>query len=241
MRKYLKIIVLLSMIFCVMLTSSSGVLAAQGVSCREISCVIDLGDGATEDNLVNQPMTYLNAVQYTANDYESLVEIVVAQYLARNSYFEVKYNVSSRKTNEIFDNPNTFYADIYSYDDPETTSDLDYLCWNMKKTTTSGTIYGTYSILKFSTTYITTFSQEEYVNNTVDQILKTLNLYESSQYEKIKAVHDYITRKVTYDNALTKFTAYDALFSGKTVCNGYALLTYKNAARSWGSGSHYCG
>lgn len=227
MSKYYRIAVSFVMVFCILLTSGAGALAAQNVSYREISCVIDLGDGATEENVIGQQTTYLNAVQYTANDYESLVKIVVAQYLARSSYFEVKYNVSSSKAHEIFDNSSKFYADIYSSDDPETTSDLDYLHWNMKSMSASGSIYNTYSILKFSQTYRTTFSQEEYVNTAVDQILKTLNLYESSQYEKIKAVHDYITKKVTYDNALTKYTAYDALYSGKTVCNGYALLTYK--------------
>lgn len=45
--------------------------------------------------------------------------------------------------------------------------------------------------------------------------------------QKEKAIHDYIVSHVANDTSLTEYSPYAALVKGTTVCQGYALLTYK--------------
>jgi transglutaminase/protease-like cytokinesis protein 3 len=46
-------------------------------------------------------------------------------------------------------------------------------------------------------------------------------------YQKEKAIHDYIVSHIAYDTKLANYTAYAAIAKGKTVCQGFALLTYR--------------
>jgi uncharacterized protein YjdB len=169
------------------------------------------------------------AADYTVSDYQSLVKTVEHQYILRNPSFTVRYNASADDLKAAGDK---VLNDIFTYDDPATTSDLDYLGWNMDEWGYKGYIYTlgseAYAIYTFSQTYRTTAAQEDYVNNSVSAILQKLDVGSgSSAYAKIKAVQNYILKNVSYDYSLTKFTAYDALSSGLAVCQGYTLLAYK--------------
>ncbi len=46
-------------------------------------------------------------------------------------------------------------------------------------------------------------------------------------HEKVKAIHDYIVKHVSYDTSYKAYTAYEALVNRSAVCQGYALLTYQ--------------
>ena len=163
----------------------------------------------------------------TADNYDSLVRAVAEQYLERDNYFEIRYNADKNAVYAITNDYDDFFDDIFSYDFPETTSDLDYLEANMRSLHIGGTMYSTYTVFEFTQTYDTTYQEETYVDAAVDAILNSLNVYESSQYKKIKAIHDYIVQHVEYDDSLVDYTAYDALYDGLTTCNGYSLLAYK--------------
>jgi transglutaminase-like putative cysteine protease len=168
---------------------------------------------------------------FAANDYASFVKTVEQQYILRNTSFTVKYIAGKTSLSTVID---TLLDDVFAYDDPATTSDLDYLQMNMKRWEVSGQIYSSlknpYAIYKFTQVYLTTADQENYVNTSVETILNNLSLGTAGDYAKIKAVHDYILDNVDYDNTLSRFSAYDALSSGQAVCQGYALLTYKMLA-----------
>ena len=82
--------------------------------------------------------------------------------------------------------------------------------------------------------YYTTASQEATMNTRVDNLLNQLDLWENTDYQKIKAVYDYICANVRYDytnlnnDAYTlKYTAYAALVNKTAVCQGYASLFYR--------------
>lgn len=75
--------------------------------------------------------------------------------------------------------------------------------------------------------YRTTLEDEEYVNNRVNGILDYIIEDGMSDQLKVKAIHNYIVSNVEYDTSLSRFTAYDALYDGKAVCQGYTLLAYK--------------
>ena len=168
------------------------------------------------------------AADYTVASYRSFVRLVAGQYLARIPSFSVRYNACS---DELDAAGETVMSDAIGYDDPTTTSDLDYLKWNMDSFQYRATLYkapsGSYAVYVFSQTYRTTAENEAYVNAAAYDILATLNVGSSCGYDKVKAVHDFIIKHVDYDWTQTKYTAYDALASGKTVCQGYSLLTYK--------------
>jgi hypothetical protein len=81
--------------------------------------------------------------------------------------------------------------------------------------------------ISFVFEYHTTRAQEDYVDLEVTAILKDIIKVSMNDHQKEKAIHDYIVANVAYDTTLQKFSAYEALKNGLTVCSGYAQLAYK--------------
>ncbi|MWV47340.1 transglutaminase [Paenibacillus sp. HJL G12] len=75
--------------------------------------------------------------------------------------------------------------------------------------------------------YRETAEQTAYVSKRVQSILGSIIKPGMNDHEKVKAIHDWIVLHLKYDETLQKYTAYDGLNSGSTVCQGYSLLTYK--------------
>ena len=79
--------------------------------------------------------------------------------------------------------------------------------------------------------YFTTLEQRSLVDDKVNQIIAELGFTsETTDYEKVKAVYDYVCKHVTYAQSLDDeivFTAYSALYNGEAVCQGYAQLIYR--------------
>ncbi|WP_151737404.1 transglutaminase domain-containing protein [Paenibacillus tengchongensis] len=75
--------------------------------------------------------------------------------------------------------------------------------------------------------YRETLQQTAYVNQRVKQILQQIITPGMNNHQKIKAIHDWVVLHLKYDNTYSKYTAYEGLQSGSTVCQGYSLLTYK--------------
>ena len=66
--------------------------------------------------------------------------------------------------------------------------------------------------------------------------MKSLDLSNKTDYQKVKAIYDYICSNVTYDHDnlndesySLKYTAYAALINKTAVCQGYASLFYRLA------------
>ncbi|WP_106766993.1 transglutaminase domain-containing protein [Paenibacillus faecalis] len=76
-------------------------------------------------------------------------------------------------------------------------------------------------------TYRETASETEYVNKRVKSILDTIIKPGMNDHEKVKAINDWVVLNLEYDTSFQKYTAYDGLSTGSTVCQGYSLLTYK--------------
>ena len=93
-----------------------------------------------------------------------------------------------------------------------------------------------YYIVRFLVPYYTTAEQEAELDIAVNQILDSLNLYNASDYDKVKGIYDYLCQNVTYDYAhaddptyTLKHSAYAALVHNTAVCQGYALAFYRLA------------
>ncbi len=77
--------------------------------------------------------------------------------------------------------------------------------------------------------------QEEEVNEKLEQVIESFGFDEdTSDYEIVRTVYDYIYQNVDYDvihkkndSYHLKATAYGALINGHAVCQGYAVLMYR--------------
>ncbi len=87
----------------------------------------------------------------------------------------------------------------------------------------------------FTLSYRTTAEQEQQVNAKVADVLASLNLDGKSDFEKVKAIYDWMGDNIVYDWAgLASYatkpiasTAYACLFDGTAVCQGYSVLFYR--------------
>jgi Transglutaminase-like superfamily len=69
--------------------------------------------------------------------------------------------------------------------------------------------------------------QTEYVKTQAKAIINSIITTGMDEHEKVKAIHDYVVKHVSYDTSYQAYTAYEALANRSAVCQGYALLTYQ--------------
>lgn len=89
-----------------------------------------------------------------------------------------------------------------------------------------------YYTFNYTVSYRTTLSQDNQFEAKLSSAVSSLKLSGKTQYQKVKAIYDYICRNVKYDykNSSTyyqKYTAYAALVNKTSVCQGYANLFYR--------------
>ncbi|MGG0217619.1 S-layer homology domain-containing protein [Bacillus mycoides] len=76
-------------------------------------------------------------------------------------------------------------------------------------------------------TYRETKEQTEYVMKQAKAIVSSIIQVGMDDHEKVKAIHDYVVKHVSYDTSYKAYTAYEALANRSAVCQGYTLLTYQ--------------
>lgn len=103
----------------------------------------------------------------------------------------------------------------------------DYLHYIVKKYGYTATIKGNTATIKFSFTYWETLAQSNEVKKRVKSALGQILKPGMNDHQKEKAIHDWIVTRLAYDTRLVSYSAYDGIVNGKTVCQGYALLTYE--------------
>jgi len=104
----------------------------------------------------------------------------------------------------------------------------DSLYWSYKKMKVNAQSSGSSLVITYTVEYYTTAQQEEALTEKVNQIMADFNFSSNtSEYDKVKAIHDYICDNVDYDYNYEKYSAYDALCTGTAVCQGYAIAFYR--------------
>lgn len=128
---------------------------------------------------------------------------------------------------EVNDFASNALEEAFSIDEKETSSDFDYI--RMKYSGMKVIIKGMGNIftVAYQFDYIESKEQTEQVDEAVKLILGSMKVQDSSDYDKIKAIHDYIINNASYDMETEKNAAYDNLIGKKSVCQGYAALVYK--------------
>ncbi len=179
----------------------------------------------------------LAAEQKEAKSKKDVYQIIYNTVLNRKS--SVSFRANFKDSNFLMDNGNNNYGEnlsngIFSsffIDDKKTTDDGDYLMtvfYECNASYRGGNDGGEY-VLSFR--YHESAKETKYVNDQIKKILKSQKIigYGLNPYQKIKKIHDYIIKRVSYDYTFNtnNRSAYDGLKKGKTVCNGYAMLFYK--------------
>ncbi len=134
----------------------------------------------------------------------------------------------------------------------------DYMYWDINKeyptyVYKSGKVGNTtyyYYTFKSQIYYFTTLQQKLQVDQRVKELIAGFGFTaETTDYEKVKTIYDYICNNVTYADDINKdivYTSWSALFNGEAVCQGYAQLLYRmlkevgistRVIPGWGSGS----
>lgn len=162
------------------------------------------------------------ATEVTIKSEKELIKILYQTLLNRDEKIVIKHSLSDYEIDL-----NELLAKIYAIDDKKTAKDSDYLKYSLLRWGYSGTRIGKKTTLNFEFTYKTTLKEEQAVDKKVKSILQELELEDTSDYEKVKEIHDFIINLVSYDNTLTKPSVYDALIDKSAVCEGYSMLAYR--------------
>ena len=181
----------------------------------------------------------LEDVEYTS-DQEKLVKIFREKLINRESNIVLYYHCDEKITQEFFSNlvHQLFQKAIKHTGNGK---EGDYLKWHCQGWTVKATISGNsnegYDLnIFYGVSYLSGLEQEEKVDEEVSNLLKSLDLSNKTDYQKVKAIYDYICSNVTYDHDnlndesySLKYTAYAALINKTAVCQGYASLFYRLA------------
>jgi hypothetical protein len=81
--------------------------------------------------------------------------------------------------------------------------------------------------ITLNVTYRLTKEQENYVDEELKKIINCIITDNMSNFEKVKAINQYLINRFEYDDSLVSNNPYSALTTGKTTCQGYAMTTYK--------------
>lgn len=103
----------------------------------------------------------------------------------------------------------------------------DYIRWNIEQWSTHYQTEGKTTKLALNIEYGTSVAQEKKLDTEIKATLKKLNISKLSDYKKVKAIHNYIINRASYDTTYTNYTAYNTLINKSAVCQGYALLAYR--------------
>ncbi|MBQ3216016.1 MAG: leucine-rich repeat protein, partial [Oscillospiraceae bacterium] len=85
--------------------------------------------------------------------------------------------------------------------------------------------------MTFTVSYYTTSAQETELTAEVNKIIDSFGFTSStSDYDKVKTIHAWVTDNITYDytsSGSMKQTAYNGIMEGTCVCQGYSSIMYR--------------
>ena len=154
---------------------------------------------------------------------EAFTQALYENLNARNTSFSIIYDGSYESVyNGDFD---AMMQKAFDLHQSGSSDDFDYLQYNIATYQFNVPSISDRSEFQFNITYREPLDWLQQVNQDVASILPSLR--GNTDYDTIRNVHDYVVNRITYDNSLTRYTAYQGIVEQSTVCQGYALLTYK--------------
>ena len=199
----------------------------------------DVVTSSDSDNDIDTYTLEQKDIEYTT-DLEKIAGDFRKQLVNRKSEITLYYHCSETITNEYFQSLTKKLFDMAT-EHTGNGKEGDYILWPCQGWNVQGGWSGNESdgydmTLTYTVNYLSNASQEEQVDQTVSEVLQSLELTDKTDEQKIKAIYDYICSNVSYDydnlnddTYSQKYTAYAALIDKKAVCQGYASLFYRLA------------
>lgn len=156
--------------------------------------------------------TVYAAVNYESSSTGEFEDIILRELNLTNPDFNVTYYGKIEDIDNVMKN--------ILKKDPYLRCTITSIKWS-----TSSTSIGVYNV-NIKATHILSLSERKETNKKIDIILSEIIKPTMNDHEKVKAVHDYIIKNAEYDTSSVYYSDYDLIIEGKSVCNGYALLTY---------------
>lgn len=200
----------------------------------------NLESGDVSDNIAPYSMEDTPNISYT-DDVDALAGTLRQQMVSRAAVINLYYHHDSVLTQAVFDQ---LCDDLFAKAIAHTGvgKEGDYILWNCQGYTVGATQEASsqgsgYDVhITFTFTYLSDADQEAQMDQAVADLLSSLNLSGKTDYQKIKAIYDYICSNITYDydnlyddSYTLKHSSYAALINKKAVCQGYASLFYRLA------------
>ena len=200
----------------------------------------NLESGDVSDNIAPYSMEDTPNISYT-DDVDALAGTLRQQMVSRAAVINLYYHHDSVLTQAVFDQ---LCDDLFAKAIAHTGvgKEGDYILWNCQGYTVGATQEASsqgsgYDVhITFTFTYLSDADQEAQMDQTVADLLSSLDLSSKTDYQKIKAIYDYICSNITYDydnlyddSYTLKHSSYAALINKKAVCQGYASLFYRLA------------
>ncbi|WP_243521737.1 transglutaminase domain-containing protein [Bacillus pseudomycoides] len=137
----------------------------------------------------------------------------------REENITITYKTKAKNGREVMDTLYKEYTKIVDAD--------EYLKYNVAGTKYSiRGIPGNYTFT-LQITYRESKEQTQYVKAQAKSIISSILKTGMDEHEKVKVIHDYVVKHVSYDTSYKAYTAYEALANRSAVCQGYTLLTYQ--------------
>lgn len=201
------------------------------------------GTQMNDSNVVSAIAVATPSAQNEFSDKENAAEYLKEQMILREPEIEIIYNAPEFPSNlgpEMYD----MAREDTDSSDPETADEGDYLRYSI----IPGTIdiatgidgkvgENTSYVFTYQVEYYTSYEDEQAVDQKVNEILQLFQQQgitkESSEYDRAKAVYDYLSTTVHYnngtrpDNGNIMITAYDSLVRQEAQCYGQVLGAYR--------------
>lgn len=153
---------------------------------------------------------------------KELITAVDTALLNREKKLTVRYSMPDYELD--FDR---LFDMVLAIDKTSTASDGDYLAFSLRTWAAQAEMIGSNTTLNFEFSYKTTLKEEQELDREIKGALKELKIQKATQDQKVKAIHDYIVNRVSYDSTLQRASAYDAMMDQTAVCEGYSMLAYR--------------
>lgn len=178
--------------------------------------------GALEVNgIIN--ITGTIADEQMNRNHEKIVGQVRTALLNREENVKIKYIGKKENVQEY---AKEIIRDAFEIDDEEIIYDYDYLRFVYRGFTAYISGFGVFFTIRYDFQYSESAGETKWVCERAKEIISDLKLDKKSQYEKIKLIHDYIIENISYDLTVKNNTAYEALMTNATACQGYSNLCY---------------
>lgn len=149
---------------------------------------------------------------------DTLYEEVYENLLNYKTSFEIQFTGDTKTLNARL---NEVIKDVEVKD--------RYLYENISNWKISMSSKSTSATIKFQIQYLITKQQEDFVNDQVAIVMPTLFTATATDFDKVKAIHDYVVKTAQYSEQTVgnQYSTYTLVTEKKGVCQAYALLMDK--------------